>query len=240
MVFKYCRPSGNSPGRPPLDDYSPFTIRHSRPLPVRPDGQGLVDAAVRARDDVDADELADAAGGGGAGVRGGLDRGDVAADDGRDEARADLLVADQRDVGGLHHRVRRLDHRHQPLRLNHAECFLGHSVLLLSLSWIVNRRPLNSRAEPRRLTEKLDQLLARQADPAVRGGAVPRAAPRRGRVALARRADDARLVQVAAGLAARALVQVAGALAHLDELLDGVGREVARAAECAREYRDLR
>src|SRR5215207_1925774 len=219
---------------------SRLTARGLRLLPVGPDGQRFVHAAVRARDDVDADEFADTARGGGAGVGGGLDGGDVAADDGRDEARADLLVADQRDVGGLHHRVGRLDHRHQPLRLNHAECFLRHYVLLLSLSWIVDRRRLNSRAEPRRLAEKPDQLLARQADLAVRGGALPRAAPRRGRVALARRADDARLVQVSAGLAARALVQVAGALAHLDELLDGVGREVARAAECAREYRDLR
>src|SRR5215216_1648894 len=123
------------------DEWKSFSLitHHSSlitSLLIGPDWQGLVHAAVRARDDVDADEFADTAGGGGAGVRGGLDGGDVAADDGRDEARADLLVADQRDVGGLHHRVRRLDHRHQSLRLNHPECFLWHSSFSDSFTYL--------------------------------------------------------------------------------------------------------
>src|ERR1700750_1662316 len=101
-------------------------------------------------------------------------------------------------------------------------------------------RDVSLARDPRRLTEEFDQLLARQANLTVRGGgAVARARSRRRRgVALARRADDARLVQVAAGLATRALVEIAGALAHVDELLDGVGREVARASQSARENRD--
>src|ERR1044072_8693428 len=86
----------------------------------------------------------------------------------------------------------------------------------------------------RRLTQEFNQLLARQANLAVGGRAW------RHRVALPRRADDARLVQVAASLTACALVEIARALAHFDELLDRVGREVARTAQGAREYRNLR
>src|ERR1043166_6691980 len=102
----------------------------------------------------------------------------------------------------------------------------------------IRRAVANLTAEPRRLAEQLDQLFARQADLPVRARAVL-GARRRAR-ALARGADHLRLVQVAARLAARALVEIAGALAHFDELLDGVGRQVARAAEHAREYRYLR
>src|ERR1043165_2095125 len=108
-----------------------FTIYHllfTSDLSVSAYGQRLVNAAVRARDDVDADEFADAARGCGPGVGRGLDRRHVAAHDGGDEARADLLVADERDVGGLHHRVSRLDHRHQSLGLDHSQCFLRHSM----------------------------------------------------------------------------------------------------------------
>ncbi len=43
-------------------------------------GKNLLDLFVRARDDVDADEFAHAAGSGGAGIGGGLYRADVAAD----------------------------------------------------------------------------------------------------------------------------------------------------------------
>src|SRR5205085_12618983 len=99
--------------------YSPFTIHFG--LSVSADRQRLVNAAVRARDDVYADEFADSSRGGSARVRCGLHGGNVAAHDCRDEARADLLVSDERDVGGFYHRVRGLDHRHKPFRLNHAE-----------------------------------------------------------------------------------------------------------------------
>src|ERR1044072_3810501 len=90
--------------------------------------------------------------------------------------------------------------------------------------------------DPRRLTQKLNQLLARQANLAVGSGG----ALRGGRVTLARRTGDARLVQVAARLTACALVEIARALTHFDELLDGVGREVARTAQRTREDDYLR
>ncbi len=58
-----------------------------------------------------------------AGVDGGLDRGDVAADDGGDVAAAGLLVRHQVDLGRLHHRVGGLDHRCETPAFDHAECF---------------------------------------------------------------------------------------------------------------------
>ena len=56
-------------------------------------GQDGLDHAVRARDDVDAEELAHALGGRGAGVGGSLDGAHVAADEDGDEAAADALAA---------------------------------------------------------------------------------------------------------------------------------------------------
>src|SRR5689334_13706762 len=120
--------------------FSLITHYSSLLLTVVSNRQGFVDAAVRARDDVDADELADAAGGGGACVCSSFDRRDITADNRRHESGADLLVADQRDVRGLDHRVRRLDHRHQTLRLNHSECFLRHSVFLLDEIYSSNQK----------------------------------------------------------------------------------------------------
>jgi hypothetical protein len=70
---------------------------------------------------VDANQLADAPRGGGAGVGRRLHRSDVAADDRGDEAGVDLLPADEDDVGGLHHRVGRFDHADEAARLDHAE-----------------------------------------------------------------------------------------------------------------------
>ncbi len=54
----------------------------------------LVELGVRARDDVHGHELADARGRLGAGLGGRLDGADVALDDDRHEAVADLLAAD--------------------------------------------------------------------------------------------------------------------------------------------------
>ena len=59
----------------------------SRAGAAQRDREDLVETVGRTSDDVNADELADAAGGGGAGVGRGLHRGDVAADDGGDQAR---------------------------------------------------------------------------------------------------------------------------------------------------------
>ena len=93
---------------------------------------------MRPRNHVHRHELADPARGGGAGVGGRLHRGDVATHDGRHVARADLLPADQRHLGGLHHGVGRFDHRDQPLGLDHAECFTHFLILQLELQ---PRRP---------------------------------------------------------------------------------------------------
>ena len=87
----------------------------------QPDREDLVEVVGRTRDDVDADQLADAARGGGAGVGRGLHGADVAADDRGDQAGIDLLPADEDDVRGLHHRVGRFDHADQAARFDHAE-----------------------------------------------------------------------------------------------------------------------
>src|SRR5919199_389181 len=88
-----------------------------------------LDLAVRARDDVDADQLAHAPRRGRARVRGRLDRAHVAAHEDGDVAGADVLLADESDVGRLDHRVRGLDRAHEALGLDHSECFQRHSLL---------------------------------------------------------------------------------------------------------------
>ena len=75
---------------------------------------------MRARDDVDGHQLADAARRRGAGIGRGLDRRDVAAHDGGHVAGADFFPADQRDLRRLDHRVGRFDHRDQTLGFDHA------------------------------------------------------------------------------------------------------------------------
>jgi hypothetical protein len=70
---------------------------------------------------VGGDELADAASRLGAGVDRRLHAADVAADDGRHECAADLNGFHHLDVGGLAHRVGRLDEAHPALGLDHAE-----------------------------------------------------------------------------------------------------------------------
>src|SRR5580704_3517693 len=49
-----------------------------------------------------------------------------------DEARANVLFADQNHVCGLHHRIRRFNRAHQPLRLDHPQRFIGHASSLTS------------------------------------------------------------------------------------------------------------
>ena len=78
--------------------------------PGRPGAwENPLDFGVRTRDDVHRDQLADAAGGGGAGIGGGLDGADIAAGHDRDVPGPDVFLGDQLDVGGLHHRVGRFD-----------------------------------------------------------------------------------------------------------------------------------
>src|SRR5215471_21728528 len=59
------------------------------------------DFDVRARNDMHRDQLANTPRGGGAGVRGRFDRAYVAANEDGHVARADVLLADQLDIGGL-------------------------------------------------------------------------------------------------------------------------------------------
>ena len=83
-------------------------------------GEDAFDLGVRPGDDVDRDQLADAARGGGPGIGGGLDGADVAADHDGDVAGADVFLADQDDVGRLHHRVGGLDRPDEASRLDQA------------------------------------------------------------------------------------------------------------------------
>src|SRR5688572_2380287 len=85
------------------------------------DGQHVLERRVRARDDVHGDDLADARGGGLAGLGRGPHGCDVAPDDRGDVAAADLLVADQLHLGGLDHGVRGFDHRDEAAGLDEAE-----------------------------------------------------------------------------------------------------------------------
>ena len=88
-----------------------------------PFGQDSFDFCVRTGDDVDRDELADAARGRGAGVRRGLDGADVAAHEDGDVAGPDVFLGDEHDVCGFHHRVGGLDRPDQPARFHHSERF---------------------------------------------------------------------------------------------------------------------
>jgi hypothetical protein len=83
---------------------------------------------------MDANELAHAAGGRGACVGSGFHRPDIAAHNGRHEARVDLLPADEHDIRGFAHRVGRLDHPDEAACFDHAErvadlafVFVSHS-----------------------------------------------------------------------------------------------------------------
>ena len=82
-----------------------------------------LEVLVRPGDHLDADDLADPAGRRGAGVDGRLHRRDVARHEGRDQAAADLVPADEVDVRRLQHRVAGLDQGDEPLAFDHAERF---------------------------------------------------------------------------------------------------------------------
>src|SRR5207247_9139814 len=99
------------------------------------DRQRILEVRVRPRDDVDGDQLADAARGGGAGVGRGLHRGDVAAHDRGHIARADLFPAHEGHLGGLDHGIGRLAHRDAPFGLDHPERFTHLCSLLQASSW---------------------------------------------------------------------------------------------------------
>ena len=89
----------------------------------------LLDFGVRTREHVDRDQLADPPRGGGARIRCGLYRADVAADDSGHEAVVDLLTADEEDLGCLDHPDGGLHQDHQHARIDNADRVAAHIVL---------------------------------------------------------------------------------------------------------------
>ena len=80
---------------------------------------------MRAGDDADAHDLAERLRCDLAGFGCGLDGSDVSGHDGRDHGVADLgHGADEFDVGGFQHRVRRLDEGDKAAGFNKSECLL--------------------------------------------------------------------------------------------------------------------
>ena len=102
---------------------------------------------------MDRDQLADAARGGGAGVGRGLHRADVAAHQHGDVAGADVFLADQRDVGGLDHRVGGFDRADEAFGFDQPERFC-HAVRTLppfrrrAQYWLRGERPPPNSALP--------------------------------------------------------------------------------------------
>src|SRR5205085_12158510 len=94
-------------------------------------GKNLLDLFVRARDDVNADELADAAGSGCAGIRGGLYRADIATAGDGDVSGADKFLACEHDVRRFDHSVSGFYRAHQPFRFNQAQGL--HNFLQISM-----------------------------------------------------------------------------------------------------------
>ena len=86
-------------------------------------GEDAFHLGMRPRDDVDRDELANPASGGGARVGGRLDSADVATHQDGDVTGPDVFLGNQHDVCRLHHRVCCLDRSDQSTRFNHPECF---------------------------------------------------------------------------------------------------------------------
>ena len=84
---------------------------------------------MRARDDVRADELADALGGFSAGLDGRADAADVALDDDGDEATADLNLANEGDVRRFDHGIAGLDAANVAFGFYHADRFIHDELV---------------------------------------------------------------------------------------------------------------
>src|SRR5579863_9552940 len=84
------------------------------------DRQDILQALVRARDDMHRDEFAHAARRGCAGVGGGTNRCHVPTNHRGNVARTDLFPADQVHLRGFHHGVGCLDHGNQAACFNHS------------------------------------------------------------------------------------------------------------------------
>jgi hypothetical protein len=87
------------------------------------DGEDVLEVVGRTRNHMDAYELADTSRGRGSGVSRSLDRTDITPNNRGDEARIDLLPADEDHVRSLDHRIGRLDHADETARLDHPQCF---------------------------------------------------------------------------------------------------------------------
>ena len=81
------------------------------------------DFGMGPRNDVHRHQLSDAPRRRGTGVSGGLHRTDVAAHHHGDIAGADVLLADEHDVGRLHHGVCRFHRSDEPFGFDHPERF---------------------------------------------------------------------------------------------------------------------
>ena len=86
--------------------------------------EGLHEFAMRAGDDVRADEFADTLGGLGAGFDGGFDAADITLDDHGDKATADLDLANEGDVRGFDHGVAGFDAAYIATGFYHADGFI--------------------------------------------------------------------------------------------------------------------
>ena len=78
---------------------------------------------VRTRNHLHADHFANPPGRVGAGIGRGLDRRHVAGHERRDHAAADLVPAQELDVGSLQHRIGSLEQGDEALGLDHAQRF---------------------------------------------------------------------------------------------------------------------
>src|SRR5208283_814190 len=87
------------------------------------EGENSAQILVGPGDNLDADDLADPAGRRGARVDSRLDRGHVAGHEGRHQAAADLVPADQLHVGRLEHCVAGFHKRDKAFGLDHSERF---------------------------------------------------------------------------------------------------------------------
>ena len=93
----------------------------------------LHEILVRTRDHMDGDDFANRAGGGGTRFDSGFHGGDRAGDKDGDIAGADFFPADEVDIGGFEHRVRRFELRHEALGFDHSECLVSHKMGFLKI-----------------------------------------------------------------------------------------------------------
>jgi hypothetical protein len=87
---------------------------------------------------MDPHQFADAPCGSGASIGRGLDRSNVAANERGNQARIDLLPADENHVCGLEHRIRGFNHADQATSLDHAKCVADFTIWF-AVSWFGSR-----------------------------------------------------------------------------------------------------